>query len=107
MTSHPQHLARLLTGLILPGGWRVLAPLSLPPAPPGGITSQGYLVESVDGVRAFLKALDYSAAFPRQELTPRTLQDPKDSTRTYTTSWFDMWRFSNGKADEHWDGATK
>jgi len=74
MTSHPQHLARLLTGLILPGGWRVLAPLALPPAPPGGITSQGYLVESVDGVRAFLKALDYSAAFARQELTPRTLQ---------------------------------
>jgi predicted SnoaL-like aldol condensation-catalyzing enzyme len=40
-------------------------------------------------------------------ITPRTLQDPKDPTRTYTTSWFDMWRFSNGKADEHWDGATK
>jgi len=40
-------------------------------------------------------------------VTPRTLQDPKDATRTYTTSWFDMWRFSNGKADEHWDGATK
>jgi predicted SnoaL-like aldol condensation-catalyzing enzyme len=40
-------------------------------------------------------------------VTPRTLQDPKDSTRSYTTTWFDMWRFSNGKADEHWDGATK
>jgi predicted SnoaL-like aldol condensation-catalyzing enzyme len=39
-------------------------------------------------------------------VTPRTLQDPKDSTRSYTTTWFDMWRFSNGKADEHWDGAT-
>jgi predicted SnoaL-like aldol condensation-catalyzing enzyme len=22
------------------------------------------------------------------------------------TSWFDMWRFKDGKADEHWDGAT-
>jgi serine/threonine protein kinase len=52
----------------------VIAPLAVPPAPPGGITSQGYLVESADGVRAFLKALDYSAAFPQQELTPRTLQ---------------------------------
>jgi predicted SnoaL-like aldol condensation-catalyzing enzyme len=40
-------------------------------------------------------------------VTPRTLQDPKDSTRKYTTTWFDMWRFTNGKADEHWDGATK
>jgi len=40
-------------------------------------------------------------------ITPRELQDPKDPSRKYTTSWFDMWRFSNGKADEHWDGATR
>ena len=40
-------------------------------------------------------------------ITPRELQDPKDPSRKYTTSWFDMWRFSDGKADEHWDGATK
>jgi predicted SnoaL-like aldol condensation-catalyzing enzyme len=40
-------------------------------------------------------------------ITPRTMKDPKDSTKTYTTSWFDMWRFVDGKADEHWDGATK
>ena len=39
--------------------------------------------------------------------TPRTLKDPKDPSRTYTTTWFDMWRFVDGKADEHWDGATK
>ena len=37
-------------------------------------------------------------------ITPRTLKDP---SKTYTTSWFDMWRFVDGKADEHWDGATK
>jgi len=36
-------------------------------------------------------------------ITPRTMKDPKDSTKTYTTSWFDMWRFVGGKADEHWD----
>ena len=24
----------------------------------------------------------------------------------YYTSWFDTWRFVDGKADEHWDGAT-
>ena len=39
-------------------------------------------------------------------ITPRTMKDPKDPTRSYTTSWFDMWRFVDGKADEHWDGAT-
>jgi predicted SnoaL-like aldol condensation-catalyzing enzyme len=36
----------------------------------------------------------------------RTEKDPKDPARTYTTTWFDMWRFVDGKADEHWDGAT-
>lgn len=25
---------------------------------------------------------------------------------TYTTTWFDMWRFVDGKADEHWDPQT-
>ena len=35
----------------------------------------------------------------------RTLQHPTDPSKTYTTSWFDMWRFVDGKADEHWDAA--
>ena len=39
-------------------------------------------------------------------VTPRQLTDPRDPSKKYTTSWFDMWRFKNGKADEHWDGAT-
>ena len=26
--------------------------------------------------------------------------------QAYTTTWFDMWRIKDGKADEHWDGAT-
>jgi predicted SnoaL-like aldol condensation-catalyzing enzyme len=39
-------------------------------------------------------------------VTPRELPDPKDLSKKYTTSWFDMWRFKDGKADEHWDGAT-
>jgi predicted SnoaL-like aldol condensation-catalyzing enzyme len=39
-------------------------------------------------------------------VTPRELTDPRDPTKKYTTSWFDMWRFNDGKADEHWDGAT-
>ncbi|OJY65951.1 MAG: hypothetical protein BGP16_05950 [Sphingobium sp. 66-54] len=36
----------------------------------------------------------------------REMKDPKDASRTYTTTWFDMWRFKDGKADEHWDPAT-
>jgi predicted SnoaL-like aldol condensation-catalyzing enzyme len=37
----------------------------------------------------------------------REVKDPKDSTKSYTTTWFDMWRIKDGKADEHWDPATK
>ena len=40
-------------------------------------------------------------------VTPRELKDPNDPSKTYTTTWFDMWRFVDGKADEHWDPATK
>jgi predicted SnoaL-like aldol condensation-catalyzing enzyme len=36
---------------------------------------------------------------------PREHPDPRDPSKKYTTSWFDMWRFVGGKADEHWDGA--
>jgi predicted SnoaL-like aldol condensation-catalyzing enzyme len=38
---------------------------------------------------------------------PREYKDPKDQSKTYTTTWFDMWRISQGKAAEHWDGAMK
>jgi predicted SnoaL-like aldol condensation-catalyzing enzyme len=38
---------------------------------------------------------------------PREHKDPKDPSKSYTTTWFDMWRISNGKAAEHRDGATK
>lgn len=36
----------------------------------------------------------------------RKVKDPADPAKTYTTTWFDMWRIRNGKADEHWDPAT-
>lgn len=39
-------------------------------------------------------------------VTARTLPNPRNPSKTYTTSWFDMWRIKNGKADEHWDAAT-
>jgi predicted SnoaL-like aldol condensation-catalyzing enzyme len=45
-------------------------------------------------------------------LWPRTYPDPRAPTnadgspsKTYSTSWFDTWRFVDGKADEHWDPA--
>jgi predicted SnoaL-like aldol condensation-catalyzing enzyme len=37
----------------------------------------------------------------------REYPDPKDATRRYSTTWFDMFRLENGKIAEHWDGATK
>ena len=39
-------------------------------------------------------------------LWPRTYDDPRNPGKTYSTSWFDTWRFVDGKADEHWDPAT-
>jgi predicted SnoaL-like aldol condensation-catalyzing enzyme len=37
---------------------------------------------------------------------PREYPRPDDPTKKYTTTWFDMWRFVDGKADEHWDPQT-
>ncbi|MEO7532468.1 MAG: nuclear transport factor 2 family protein [Ferruginibacter sp.] len=37
----------------------------------------------------------------------RELPDPADSTKKYTTTWFDMFRIENGKIAEHWDTAEK
>ena len=36
----------------------------------------------------------------------REMQDPRTPGKTYTTTWFDMWRIKDGKADEHWDYGT-
>ena len=35
------------------------------------------------------------------------VKDGGDPSKSYTTTWFDMWRFKDGKADEHWDPATR
>jgi hypothetical protein len=39
-------------------------------------------------------------------MVPRKYPDPRTPGKDYFTSWFDTWRFVNGKADEHWDPAT-
>jgi len=38
-------------------------------------------------------------------LIPRKYPDPRTPGKEYFTTWFDTWRFVNGKADEHWDPA--
>lgn len=37
----------------------------------------------------------------------REYKEPKDPSKTYTTTWFDMFRIENGKIAEHWDPAQK
>ncbi|WP_210314733.1 nuclear transport factor 2 family protein [Rhizobium sp. AQ_MP] len=37
----------------------------------------------------------------------REEKDPKDPSKTYTTTWYDTWRIVDGKADEHWDSALR
>ena len=36
----------------------------------------------------------------------REMKYADDPSKSYTTTWFDTWRFVDGKADEHWDPAT-
>ena len=41
-------------------------------------------------------------------VTVVTVANRKDSKgEPYTTTWFDMWRIVDGKADEHWDPQAK
>jgi predicted SnoaL-like aldol condensation-catalyzing enzyme len=37
----------------------------------------------------------------------RQYKEPNDPSKTYTSTWFDMWRIVDGKADEHWDPQVK
>jgi predicted SnoaL-like aldol condensation-catalyzing enzyme len=39
-------------------------------------------------------------------LAVREVKYADDPAKSYTTTWFDTWRFVDGKADEHWDPAT-
>ena len=76
MTSQPttwQNPADLLVGLQLEGGWTVAEKLTRGAQATGGHWSTSYSVASPDGKRAFLKALDYSAAFQQSDV-PRALQ---------------------------------
>lgn len=39
-------------------------------------------------------------------MMPRRYPHPTIEGEVYYTTWFDTWRFVDGKADEHWDPAT-
>ena len=39
-------------------------------------------------------------------MMPRVYDHPNKPGEKYYTTWFDTWRFVDGKADEHWDPAT-
>lgn len=55
--------AEQLTGRFLDGGWKVLSRFQRPPGATGGCFSQGYVVQSPHGRKAYLKALDYHRGF--------------------------------------------
>ncbi len=39
-------------------------------------------------------------------MLPRAYPDPTRPGSTYVSTWYNTWRFVDGKADEHWDPAT-
>jgi predicted SnoaL-like aldol condensation-catalyzing enzyme len=57
---------------------------------------------TIDGLVAIQAEGDYvTLSFVRE------YPDPADKNKKYTTTWFDMFRFENGKIAEHWDSALK
>ena len=65
--------ANLLQGKVLDGGWRVIQKVERSADGSGGWFSVGYIVENSQGLRAFVKALDYSKFFGPDETDPATL----------------------------------
>ncbi|GAA0275608.1 hypothetical protein GCM10009127_15290 [Alteraurantiacibacter aestuarii] len=57
--------------------------------------------EDPNGVVAVMAEGDYVTI-----LTRRIMPYADNPAESYTTTWFDTWRFVDGKADEHWDPAT-
>ncbi len=72
--------AECLVGLDLEGGWHVDSKLDPPLASTGGNFSVGYRVVNSDGRAAYLKALDFSAAFDQPDIAGAV----RDFTTAYT-----------------------
>lgn len=65
----------------------------------GGPTA---IPDMLDGLIAIQAEGDYvTLSFVRE------YDDPKVKGKKYTTTWFDMLRFQDGKIAEHWDSALK
>ena len=63
--------AENLAGLNLDGGWHVDKLAERTPKGTGGYTSISYLVSNKEGKKAFLKALDFSAALQTDDPSRR------------------------------------
>jgi serine/threonine protein kinase len=63
LPQNTNRAAARLEGKVLPGEWTVVKRLEEPLDATGGFFSVGYIVQSADGRKGFLKALDYSEAF--------------------------------------------
>jgi serine/threonine protein kinase len=61
--------AECLLELELSGGWNVKSFAQRPSTSTGGKFSVGYVVENMDGRKAYLKALDFSSAFQQPDFT--------------------------------------
>lgn len=57
---------------------------------------------TIDNLVTIVAERDMVVLAFRQEL-----KDPKNAGKTYTSTWFDMFRIANGKIVEHWDYGTK
>lgn len=66
--------AEKLEGMSLPNGWTVLAQINKKPGATGGHFSVGYKVRHINGLEAFLKAIDFSRALASADPT-RELQE--------------------------------
>jgi predicted SnoaL-like aldol condensation-catalyzing enzyme len=90
--GYMQHNPNAETGMAgFKAFFNAIMPKELPPIP-----------ETLPGLVAIQAEGDYvTLSFVRE------YDDPKVPGQTYTTTWFDMFRFENGKIVEHWDSATK
>ena len=57
--------------------------------------------DTIDGLVEIVAERDLVAMSFRRECA-----DPRNPGRTYTTTWFDMFRVIDGKIGEHWDYGT-
>lgn len=61
--------AEHMEGMALDGGWKVIEKITRNPKATGGHFSVGYRVQHPSGHNAYLKALDFSAAFEKENFT--------------------------------------